>query len=227
MSRAGLIKAKLDDAFWYYTVNYSAFIKNRCPHSSLNDEIPFEKFYNKESRVTNLKIFGSLWHAFKGKTQRSKFQEQTNEGLFLGFQPHASHETAIIYNLESEKVNHVKLTDVWFQEFSTHQKFSKNQKLSLGEAKLFESQHENSSNLNDDENYTENIHKSIQKASTKQIWEIFMDLHDDDHSGHSDVEVDTSQNEQHNDHEETVTNSREANNQKNGYKETLLAKPRT
>eukprot|EP00924_Labyrinthula_sp_SR-Ha-C_P008366 snap_masked-scaffold_11-processed-gene-10.43-mRNA-1 protein AED:1.00 eAED:1.00 QI:0/0/0/0/1/1/2/0/1256 len=274
MSRAGLINAKLDDSFWCYTVNYAAFIKNRCPQSSLNDEIPFEKFYNKESRVTNLKIFGSLCHTLKAKTQRSKFQEQTNAGLFLGFQPHASHETAIIYNLESGKVIHVNLTDVWFQEFSTHQEFSKNQKLSFGEAKFllncensesdddeenfyqnridtyietapspenkenqefrncqksqnFEPQHENSSNLNDDENYTENIHKSVQKPSNEQIREIFMDLEHDDHSGHSDVEVDTSQNEQQNDNEEAVPNSGEATNQKNSYKQTLLAKPRT
>eukprot|EP00924_Labyrinthula_sp_SR-Ha-C_P010163 augustus_masked-scaffold_66-processed-gene-0.83-mRNA-1 protein AED:1.00 eAED:1.00 QI:0/0/0/0/1/1/3/0/1297 len=224
MSRAGLINAKLDDSSWCYAVNYAAFIKNRCPHSSLNDEIPFEKFYNKESRVTNLKIFGSLCHALKAKTQRSKFQEQTNAGLFLGFQPHASHETAIIYNLESGKVIHVNLTDVWFQEFSTHQEFSKNQKLSFGEAK-FLLNCENSESDDDEKNLNQN--RSVQKPSNEQIRENFMELEHDDHSGHSDAEVDTSQNEQQNDHEETIPNSGEATNQKNSYKQTLLAKPRT
>eukprot|EP00924_Labyrinthula_sp_SR-Ha-C_P010309 snap_masked-scaffold_23-processed-gene-2.27-mRNA-1 protein AED:1.00 eAED:1.00 QI:0/-1/0/0/-1/1/1/0/60 len=60
MSTAGMINAKLDDSFWGYAMNYAEFIKNRYHQSSLNDEIPFEKYYKKESRVKNLKIFGSL-----------------------------------------------------------------------------------------------------------------------------------------------------------------------
>ena len=86
MVRAMLRDAKLGDEFWGEALHTAVFLKNRMASRTLNWTTPYEIWYGKTPKLTNLKVFGSK--AFvRTPTQRraGKLDQQGFEAIFLGY----------------------------------------------------------------------------------------------------------------------------------------------
>ena len=64
------------------TANY---IHNRFPHQSIENKIPYEVFFNKPVNYNNLRVFGCRVYFFVPKELRSKFDNNSHPGIFLGY----------------------------------------------------------------------------------------------------------------------------------------------
>ena len=95
------------------------YSKNRLPHLSLHDMIPFEVFHRKKPSISHLQPFGRKCFIHIPKEQhlpRSKFMPQTEKGIFFGYT-----DTSCIYKVHILAHSHtfiVSALDVKFEDSS-------------------------------------------------------------------------------------------------------------
>ena len=84
-TKALLNDAKLSHHFWEDAINTANFIHNLLPHKGINNKIPYEIIYNTRFDYSKLKVFGCKVFFFIPKRSRSKFDNNTLPGIFLGY----------------------------------------------------------------------------------------------------------------------------------------------
>jgi len=80
-----LNESKLSHNFWEFAVDTANFIHNRLPHQGINNKIPYEILYNKPVNYNNFRVFGCRVYFFIPKEFRSKFDNNSHPGIFLGY----------------------------------------------------------------------------------------------------------------------------------------------
>ena len=75
----------LSDNLWDYAVIYANYIYNRVPHSSINNQIPNEIFYNTKTKINHLRVFGCIAYYKNFDQRKNKFTPNSKKGIFLGF----------------------------------------------------------------------------------------------------------------------------------------------
>jgi len=89
-SKSLLNDAKLSHDFWEFAVDTANYIHNRLPHQGIQNKIPFEVFYNKPVDYNTFRVFGCRVYFFVPKELRSKFDNNSHPGIFLGYCDHPS-----------------------------------------------------------------------------------------------------------------------------------------
>lgn len=114
LARSLIKQANLRYEFWPYAVMHAVVLKNRLPHSSLNNQIPFNLFHNTEfDEYHKLNTFGSKCYYILEKSERkSKFDETSREAIYLGKSTDSS--GSYVFDLTSKCIlvrRHIKLTN--------------------------------------------------------------------------------------------------------------------
>lgn len=85
-ARCLLIEANLPLKFWAEAINTSNYLCNRLPSSSINGEIPLQRWSGRIPSVRHLHVFGSKTYVLNKRPRRSsKFTPKTMVGIFLGY----------------------------------------------------------------------------------------------------------------------------------------------
>ena len=88
-AKAMLNDSKLSHQFWEDAISTANYIHNRIPHKGINMKIPYEIINKTKVNYSNIKVFGCKVYFFIPKFFRSKFDNNTKQGIFqipeLGF----------------------------------------------------------------------------------------------------------------------------------------------
>ncbi|KAL8096063.1 hypothetical protein AgCh_037136 [Apium graveolens] len=85
MSRCMLHEKNLPKSFWAEAANTAVFLQNRLPTKALNDQTPFEAWYDKKPSLKFLKIFGCLCFTYIPQNKRDKLDKKASPGIFVGY----------------------------------------------------------------------------------------------------------------------------------------------
>lgn len=85
MARCLLLQSGLSASFWSEAVATACHIRNRCPTSSLNGGIPFEKWTGEKVKVNYLKTFGTKVLVLDKNPSKNKLVQRSVEGIFVGY----------------------------------------------------------------------------------------------------------------------------------------------
>ena len=66
-------------------MNFSAYIHNRVPHSSMKGKTPFEAYFGHKLDVSNFKVLGSTAWDRIPLDKRKYVQPQSVECIFIGY----------------------------------------------------------------------------------------------------------------------------------------------
>jgi hypothetical protein len=69
-------------------VNYATYIKNRLPHSAINDKTPFEVFLGKQPTIGHRQAFGKTAYIHIPEEIRkpsSKLDARAQKGQLVGY----------------------------------------------------------------------------------------------------------------------------------------------
>ncbi|MCW2783452.1 MAG: RNA-dependent polymerase [Marmoricola sp.] len=108
-----LYHANLKEEFWALAIKASAYLINRSPHSSLeNNATPYEMWHKVKPGIGHIRIWGCRAWAAVPKDRRTKFDSKTKECILVGF-----YDTESLYQLwDVEGKQLIKRRDVIFQE---------------------------------------------------------------------------------------------------------------
>jgi transposase InsO family protein len=90
-ARAMLYQANMPKSFWAEAMSTAAYLINRLPSEAINDEIPYEKWHQKQLPISDLralKPFGCIVHIHVPKERQkasSKVDTQSTTGCFVGY----------------------------------------------------------------------------------------------------------------------------------------------
>lgn len=79
---------------------HATYIRNRCPSSAINGEIPITKLTGQKVNLSRLKPFGSKCYILKSPTKQDKMDPKACEGRLLSF----TDKGYRVYNLETQKI---------------------------------------------------------------------------------------------------------------------------
>src|SRR5271170_3806538 len=86
-----LYQANMPKSFWAEAMTTAAYLINRLPSEAIEDEIPYEKWYQKQLPISDLqalKSFGCIVHIHVPKERQkasSKVDTQSTTGCFVGY----------------------------------------------------------------------------------------------------------------------------------------------
>lgn len=104
-------QAGMPNTFWGESIKMAEFIVNHTPCSSING-IPDELFYDKKIDISNLKTFGCRVYYLIDKSKRSKWDDNSSEGFFVGLDDNSKGYRVYDRKLRKIAVKH----DVKFHE---------------------------------------------------------------------------------------------------------------
>ncbi|KAE8217395.1 hypothetical protein CF319_g8508 [Tilletia indica] len=72
--------------YWAEAASTAAYIRNRCPSSTLKGKTPFEAWHGTQPQLQNLRVFGCLAFAMVPPSQREhSLSERAKIGVFVGY----------------------------------------------------------------------------------------------------------------------------------------------
>jgi len=77
--------SKLSENFWDFAVLYASYLYNKTPHQISKNNVPDESFYGHKIKLDHLKTFGCITYYKNYDQNKSKFQNNSCKGIFLGF----------------------------------------------------------------------------------------------------------------------------------------------
>jgi hypothetical protein len=84
--RAMLYESKLHQELWAEAIVTANYIRNRSPVKN-KDKTPWELFFGKPPDVSMMRTFGARAYALIPKEQRSKLDQVSRKGIFVGYEP--------------------------------------------------------------------------------------------------------------------------------------------
>ncbi|EOY22757.1 Uncharacterized protein TCM_014834 [Theobroma cacao] len=102
MSRCLLFENKLPKSFWAKAANTAVYLRNILITQAVNNETPYEAWYNTRPSVDHLRIFGSICYLHVPEELRDKLQPKAKLGVFIGYSQQS--KAYRIYQIESGKV---------------------------------------------------------------------------------------------------------------------------
>lgn len=112
MVRCMLKNKNLPACFWAEAVSCAVYLINRSPTKSLKDSTPNEVWYGKKPNVAHLKTFGCLAYSHIPDALRSKLDDKSEKGIFIGYSQRT--KAYKLYNPKTKKM--IISRDVRFDE---------------------------------------------------------------------------------------------------------------
>ncbi|PKI36228.1 hypothetical protein CRG98_043380, partial [Punica granatum] len=85
MARCLMHEKDLPKRFWAEAANTAVFLLNRLPTKAVEGKTPYEAWYGVKPVVKNLRVFGCLCYSHVPQTKRSKLDEKSEPGIFVGY----------------------------------------------------------------------------------------------------------------------------------------------
>lgn len=101
MCRAMLIQAKLSSSYWPFGILSATYFRNRSPSSSIDFEIPYERFFGELPKLDHIITFGSPV-VIKLDQVANAFSPRGIKGIMLGYE--AQHKGYTIFVPELRKL---------------------------------------------------------------------------------------------------------------------------
>ena len=83
--RTLLYSSGLGSQFWSYALQHSVYLKNRCPHATLDYMTPYERVNGKKPDLSRLRIFGSRVQVQSAGKRKMKLDSICSSGLFITY----------------------------------------------------------------------------------------------------------------------------------------------
>ena len=110
-----LNEAKLSDGYWREATSTTVYILNRGQLRSNSNKTPYELWFGRVPSVKYFKVFGSKCYIKRLDEDLGKFDDRSDEGIFLGY---ASTKKAYrCYNLRLHKI--IESADVKVDDLKT------------------------------------------------------------------------------------------------------------
>lgn len=84
-AKALILDAKLPKSYWGYAVQTAAYLKNRIPSRSIENNTPYELIHGRKADIKNLRVFGSKAHVMIPKPIRKKMDACTKNMILVGY----------------------------------------------------------------------------------------------------------------------------------------------
>lgn len=85
MARCMLLNSEMENNFWGEAILMANHIRNRSPTSSLNKEIPYEKWFGKRVNINYFRVFGTKTYIVDERITRGKMDQRSKEGYLVGY----------------------------------------------------------------------------------------------------------------------------------------------
>lgn len=85
MARCMLLNSDLCIGFWAEAIDTACYVRNRCPTSALDGDIPYEKWCQKQVNVYYLRRFGERVYVLDKNPNIGKFDARGIAGVFVGY----------------------------------------------------------------------------------------------------------------------------------------------
>ena len=116
------------EEFWTYAVHTAVQIRNCCPTSSLQNQIPYELWMKRKVQIKYFRIFGCV--AYARETTREKIYPNSRKCIFVGYPDHVKGYR--IYDPITEKVFNCR--NVIFDESSLGSSLLEREEMSIPDA---------------------------------------------------------------------------------------------
>ncbi|XP_075083368.1 uncharacterized protein LOC142167111 [Nicotiana tabacum] len=91
MERTMLIANRLPKNFWAEAINTACYLLNRYVVRLILEKTPYELLRGRKLNITHLRAFGCKYFMHNnGKEALGKFDDRSDEGIFLGYSPHSN-----------------------------------------------------------------------------------------------------------------------------------------
>lgn len=85
MARTMLNENKIANRFWKEAVHTAIYIQNRCMLRPHENKTPYEMWFGRKASAKYFKIFGSKCYIKRIEDNLGKFEDRSDEGIFLGY----------------------------------------------------------------------------------------------------------------------------------------------
>ncbi|TXG63370.1 hypothetical protein EZV62_010364 [Acer yangbiense] len=85
MARAMLKEKGLPNTFWAEAVYTAVYLLNKCPTKAVQNKTPVEAWSGRKPFAKHLRVFGSICYVHIPKEKRSKLDDKTEKGIFVGY----------------------------------------------------------------------------------------------------------------------------------------------
>ena len=85
MDKCLLLERKIPNLFWAKAVNTSIYFLNRLPTMAFQDMTPYEAWCRNKPSIHDLDIFGCICYYRVPETKRSKLDNKSPKGIFMGY----------------------------------------------------------------------------------------------------------------------------------------------
>lgn len=85
MARCMLLNSDLSISFWAEALDTACYIRNRCPTSALNGDIPYERWCQRQVNIHYLRRFGEKAYVLDKNPNLGKFDARGIAGVFVGY----------------------------------------------------------------------------------------------------------------------------------------------
>ncbi|KAH8090263.1 hypothetical protein HD553DRAFT_266472, partial [Filobasidium floriforme] len=90
--RAMLKETKLSKGWWSMALHCFCYARNRVSNSSIpQNTTPFQRMFGKEAQHGSLRTFGCPVWAFVPPETRTKLDDRSFKGIFMGYYEDGSH----------------------------------------------------------------------------------------------------------------------------------------
>ena len=112
MARSILKDKNLPNIFWAKAVYTAVYLLNRCPTKAVENKTPIEAWSRQKPSAKHLRVFGCMCYVHIPAAKRSKLDENSEKGIFLGYNSHLKGYR--VYNVRTKKL--IIIRDVEFNE---------------------------------------------------------------------------------------------------------------
>ena len=79
-----LITAQLPLPFWAAAMQHAVYLRNRLPHKALGFKTPYELWYKKKPKLSDVRVFGCTAYAYVPPETRRKLENKAVPCIYLG-----------------------------------------------------------------------------------------------------------------------------------------------
>ena len=93
----------LPEFLWEYAVSHSSYLRNRTYTKALQNQTPYQKWFNTKPNVSHLREFGApVWVLLQGQKKPRKMETKSRQRIFVGYDDGS--KSIKYYNVETRKV---------------------------------------------------------------------------------------------------------------------------
>ena len=84
-ARSMMAQAGLSECYWAEAVATATYLRNRLPTRSLKNKTPYERWFDRKSDLSRVKVFGCMCYGYISEVnKRGKLSSKAEKLRFIG-----------------------------------------------------------------------------------------------------------------------------------------------